>query len=569
MKESGRPFLQPLAVALVLVVLISLFFIIGLMDLITLEKTLLENMENRGLAVITDVQRTAKRHFLQLVQLGQPGLDTELGSPFTDEILPLKESLFIALLDLAEEIDYDWENGQINQRQLTSLTAREGLRLVSILDERGVISLKTGPLSEELLDLAAPVLLGEREIIINNFDRTGKHNELISIVLRRRSNKGTIILALDDQGFRYRCLKVSIQRAIDEMGQVPEIVFFMVTHQNGGLLGHAGELSATEKRTAPGGLLFRGKSDTVCRKIVSAGNNQLEIIAPIHVSSGFGGMARLTFHRGRTDQILEENRRRMFTSMAFMAGIALLSMWFLYKNQNRHLARIGEMEKKLHQAERLSALGRLAAGVAHEIRNPLNAISLAVQRLEKDNLFELTGIVREEIRRLNDITEEFLGLSRSRRLEFRVHDVMGLLQQIVLLVEEEAESRKIKLQIHTSSLPLVIPMDLDKLKQAFFNIIKNAMESISNEGCISLSAITKDKNRISVKVSDTGTGLSSREIEQIFEPDYTTKEKGLGLGLPIAYEIIKGHGGEIRIQSDPGRGTTFEIILPTNEARAT
>jgi len=242
--------------------------------------------------------------------------------------------------------------------------------------------------------------------------------------------------------------------------------------------------------------------------------------------------------------------------------IALLSMWFLYKNQNRYLGRIQAMEERVHHAERLSALGRLAAGVAHEIRNPLNAISMATQRLQRDNLHKLTEVIRDEIRRLNEIVEEFLNVSRGRKLEFKRHNVTDLLEQIVLLMGEEVESKSIKLQTRWGDAPLMVSMDLDKMKQALINIMNNAMESISEEGFIMLTVEPRDQEWVSVKVSDTGTGLSSEEIRHMFDLDYTTKDKGLGLGLPLAHEIIRGHGGEIHVISRPGEGTTFEILLP-------
>ena len=112
--------------------------------------------------------------------------------------------------------------------------------------------------------------------------------------------------------------------------------------------------------------------------------------------------------------------------------------------------------------------------------------------------------------------------------------------------------------------PFMISMDLDKLKQALINVVKNAMESISDEGLVTVSVEPEGKRWVSVRVSDTGSGLNPDEIEHIFDLDYTTKEKGLGLGLPLAHEIIRGHGGEIQVQSQKGSGTTFEILLPMN-----
>jgi signal transduction histidine kinase len=301
----------------------------------------------------------------------------------------------------------------------------------------------------------------------------------------------------------------------------------------------------------------------------------LEIVAPLRLGGEIAGIVRLGLERGNTDQILAENRRNMFIFLAFVVLIALLSMWLLYHNQNRHLAGVVEMTRQLEKAERLSSLGQLAAGVAHEIRNPLNAISMASQRLkreympvdeEKSKEFgTLAGVIRDEIRRLNGIIEEFLTFSKSRRLELRDRPVQEVLGKITTLISEEASARGISLRTDWGNEPIVIPMDMDKLQQALFNFVKNAMESISGDGIVTLSVRNAEKGRVGVRISDTGCGMTTVEVDRIFNPEYTTKEKGLGLGLPLAHEIIRGHGGEIRVLSRKGEGTTFEILLPAEQ----
>jgi signal transduction histidine kinase len=174
----------------------------------------------------------------------------------------------------------------------------------------------------------------------------------------------------------------------------------------------------------------------------------------------------------------------------------------------------------------------------------------------------MTGVIRDEIRRLNGIIEEFLTFSKSRRLELHDCPVQEVLQKIVNLISEEAAAKGISLRTDWRDEPIVIPMDMDKLQQALFNFVKNAMESISAEGIVTLSVRNVEKGRVSIRISDTGCGMTTEEVERIFNPEYTTKEKGLGLGLTLAHEIIRGHGGEIRVLSRKGAGTTFEILLP-------
>ncbi|OGP91340.1 MAG: hypothetical protein A2031_04120 [Deltaproteobacteria bacterium RBG_19FT_COMBO_43_11] len=197
---------------------------------------------------------------------------------------------------------------------------------------------------------------------------------------------------------------------------------------------------------------------------------------------------------------------------------------------------------------------------------------MAAQRMKRDfipadsgkieDFQNLSGVIRDEIKRLDGIIEEFLSFSKSRRLELRDFSITEILQKIVSLIREEASARGITIETKWHQSPAVIPMDINKLQQAFLNLIKNAMESMPAQGKISIEVGKEGKNYIAVSISDTGCGMTSEEIERIFNPEYTTKEKGVGLGIPLANEIIRGHGGEIRVISRKGEGTTFEVILP-------
>ena len=310
----------------------------------------------------------------------------------------------------------------------------------------------------------------------------------------------------------------------------------------------------------------------VSRKVESDEGKILDVAAPLKLDKKVVGIVRIGLDRGSMDKIIDENRENIFVFMIFVVVIALLSMWLLYHDQNRHLAGIVDMERRLEKAERLSALGQLAAGVAHEIRNPLNAISMATQRLKRDftprdvdkveDFQTLSSVIKDEIKRLNGIIEEFLSFSKSRRLELSDFSLTEVLQKIVNLIREEASARGITIETIWRQNKVIIPMDINKLQQAFLNLIKNAMESITAEGKIIITVDKEGKDYVVVSISDTGCGMTAEEIERIFSPEYTTKEKGLGLGVPLASEIIRGHGGDIRVISRKDEGTTFEVVLP-------
>ena len=551
-RRSPGPFLQPLAVALVSLVLVSLALITGLMDLRALDKTLIGYMEKRGLDIIGKIQQAAKHNFQLLSHASQADLEGITGSGFTDETFSLRESIILDLLDVAQRIDFESKKDRLDDKELISIASLEGLYLIVLFNESGAITFKNRPVPESLLISAAPVIKGEEEIKVDLFNRHGKDDQMRSLALRRKWGEGTVVLVLNDEDFLFWSLRVSIERAVEEVGLGADTGYFMVTDEKERVIFQSIPATFTKNRDVPS------------KKFDWGGRKMLEVVAPIHLGVDVICTARLSLSRATADQMLKKEQGRGLIFMCFMVFIAIISMWFLYRNQNRHLTKMREMERRLHQAERLSAMGRLAAGVAHEIRNPLNAISMACQRLQKDNLLQLTGIIRDEIRRLNHIIEEFIAFSRMRKLELKNNDIINLLRQIVLLAEGEANSRGITIETDWLESPLMILIDFDKIKQAIFNIVKNAMESISGKGSITLSVEQEGKEWAKVKISDTGGGLSREEMEQIFNPDYTTKEKGLGLGLALAHEIIQGHSGEIKVMSEPGTGTTFEILLPMN-----
>ncbi len=261
------------------------------------------------------------------------------------------------------------------------------------------------------------------------------------------------------------------------------------------------------------------------------------------------------------------------TSASFVFILFLLvfsgavSIFALYILQRKHEKHVEEMEKDLALKERLISLGKLASGMAHEIRNPLNAISLSVQRLkreflpehEKEEYLNFLDIMRKELIRVDNIVEDFL-LSARAHAPFVKENLYTILDEVITIVTEKALSRKVII-INKLSKDIVIESQRDRLKQAFYNIILNGIEAIHENGSIEI--VSKEKNdTIEIHIKDSGPGIRKEDIHRIFEYYYTTKDKGMGLGLPISYMIVRDHGGDIQVESGKAEGTTFLITLP-------
>ena len=569
-----RPFMQPLAVALVCAIFIGLILTMGVMDLRRSDQTLVGFMENQGMRIVGVVERLTQENLNTMIQASQKA-GGNVFVPLTEQAISPQKFLTEKIVAMAREVDIHWKTEHLSGNYLRKYAQEKNLWLLAVLNAWGDIAFQSRDLPDEALPGRRAAMKGSRrEGTPDLFTRLARQ-KIGFLALRRPDGSGTIVIALDQDGVRYWGTRVSVEKAIEKLGegQGQGLVYLTVREKKGMLLGNAGELPEVWGNDHPLVVkIINGTRPMESRKVTFGGKSLLEIVAPFHLNEKIAGIVRLGLERGNTDQILAENRRNMFIFLAFVVLIALLSMWLLYHNQNRHLAGIVEMERQLEKAERLSSLGQLAAGVAHEIRNPLNAISMASQRLKREFLpadqekmteFEaMTGVIRDEIRRLNGIIEEFLTFSKSRRLELHDCTVQEILQKIVNLISAEAVTKGITLRTDWGSDPFVIPMDMDKLQQALLNFIKNAMESISGEGTVTISVRKPVDGRVSIRITDTGCGMTSEEVDRIFNPEYTTKEKGLGLGLPLAHEIIRGHGGEIRVLSLKESGTTFEVLLP-------
>ena len=250
----------------------------------------------------------------------------------------------------------------------------------------------------------------------------------------------------------------------------------------------------------------------------------------------------------------------------------------LARTYNQMVERLGEsraLEERLRVAERATAMGRLASALAHEIRNPLNSISLTIDHVrtrlapedpaKRTEFSSLLTTLKSELTRLNRLVGDFLSFGQPARLDPRPCDVGAVVRETAALVEHKARDQAIEVEVDVAAdLPATLA-DPELLKTCFLNLVLNAFEAMPGGGRLFLSARLEgeeDSRAIAVLVSDTGVGMSSGAAASAFEPYFSTKEAGVGLGLALVSRIVEGHSGRVALDSTPGRGTSVRLLLP-------
>jgi len=231
-----------------------------------------------------------------------------------------------------------------------------------------------------------------------------------------------------------------------------------------------------------------------------------------------------------------------------------------------------ELEIQLRRAEHSAMIGRLASGIAHEIRNPLNFINLSIDHLKekfapqsdmpRKEYTTILTTIKDELARLNRLVSEFLSYGRPAKLKLREIDTRALIEEVRALVSTKSEQQNVKIDIRnngngTSS----VRADAEQLKTCFSNLMINAVQAMPDGGSLDVT-VSPNSSSVEIEFSDTGVGIAPEAMEQIFEPYYSTKETGIGLGLPLTKKIIEEHGGQIAVRSELHKGTTFTVLLP-------
>jgi signal transduction histidine kinase len=278
----------------------------------------------------------------------------------------------------------------------------------------------------------------------------------------------------------------------------------------------------------------------------------------------------------RLDDVIRAERRallRVTGEFGALGAVFVLAIAFGGLRQRYGILsqRHAQAQEALRRRDRLTAMGEMASTVAHEIRNPLNAIAMSAQRLAReypkgdtDEATELVGVIQREASRIDGRVQQFLEFARPRPLNLSEIQIGDLLQEVATALSPLAGSRAVGLEA-TPSQPIVMKADPDQLRQALENLVRNAVEATPPEGRITLSAQRRGKT-IVINVRDTGPGIPANVLPHIFDLYFTTKRDGTGVGLALVQQIASAHGGIVSVDSQPGSGTRMSLELPLHGA---
>jgi len=307
----------------------------------------------------------------------------------------------------------------------------------------------------------------------------------------------------------------------------------------------------------------------------------VEIVTPFTLEQKQVGLIRLGLSTaGLADVTRQAQRGILWYSLGLLA-VGVVGAVVIFWAQARHLAERRRLEAAVAHEQRLSAMGNLAAGVAHEIKNPLNAISMGVQRLRmefapaapeaRQEYTRFTRIVEAEVSRLDTIVNQFLTLARPIRLTLADELLAPVVKELLTLLSPQALAQGVTLVDEVQLGETRARFDRQQLTQAIMNVLLNAIQAMPKGGTVTVRAGvtapltgsgTGSGTIARIVISDTGPGIPPANLDRIFEPYFTTKEGGTGLGLALTHRIILEHRGSIRAENGPGGGARFVIELP-------
>lgn len=416
----------------------------------------------------------------------------------------------------------------------------------------------------------------------------GRENEAARQTIQE---KGSVLIRALESGTRVgmgmRMHHSQLQALLEEMAWQPGVLWFAVTDENGKIIAHSDPRRVGESLYPASTLRELNIGSEERWRRLEQPEPALEIYRQFRPLNGGEHHMRMMMRRESADlrnqapqvifiafdtRELDADHARGLRNMVIMlcaAGVVmtatvLAQFWFRRYQRSRK-----QLQEATARKEKLLALGHLAAGVAHEVRNPLSSIKgLAryfAERTPADGeAHQLALVMAREADRLNRVVSELLELVRPVHLKYQSVDLNEVITHSLQLVSQDAASRAISLKFIAQPALCRIQADPDRLKQVLLNLYLNAIHAIGRDGVITVAVRECGDGRVKVSVADSGKGMTAEQLQAIFTPYFTTKADGTGLGLAVVQNIVEQHGGTIDAESTPGKGALFTLYLPVN-----
>ena len=402
------------------------------------------------------------------------------------------------------------------------------------------------------------------------------------VAVPAQSFPGVIVVHADAEYLLNFRKQIGLQPLIEDLGKQPGIVEVSLLDRDFTVV--ASSDAATVGRQEQNAYVREAlNSRTVRSRRQPCGTDceVVEIVAPFTLAQKQVGLIRLGLSTaGLADVTRQAQRGILWYSLGLLA-VGVVGAVVIFWAQARHLAERRRLEAAVAHEQRLSAMGNLAAGVAHEIKNPLNAISMGVQRLRmefapaaaeaRQEYSRFTRIVEAEVSRLDTIVNQFLTLARPIRLTLADEPLAPVVKELLTLLSPQASAQGVTLVDELQLGETRARFDRQQLTQAIMNVLLNAIQAMPKGGTLTVRADVIAPPAASaavggtlarIVITDTGLGIRPENLDRIFEPYFTTKEGGTGLGLALTHRIILEHRGSIRAENGPGGGARFVIDLP-------
>ncbi|MDT8447458.1 MAG: ATP-binding protein [bacterium] len=424
-------------------------------------------------------------------------------------------------------------------------------------------------------ELAALWLIDDQGRTLAFSPRGGSPPDGPIVAWPRTSHGGVLMLALGPEKLEELQIQSSLQKLADSLREKKVADYVAFIGPNRRILAHTdptqrGLIESNEGIEAS----LKDQTTYYYRK-----DDLYEAVHPFPLGNGQFGALLIGLDSKEFEQIYDdvfENTALFSAWVMLLASLAAALAWRLHWGYTQ---KIESMQAQVAESEKLVSLGNLAAGVAHEIRNPLNSISITLQRLQLEHMPEegqvldadaeemnfLTDLMQQEVKRINNIVTDFLGFSKPYDPKFQNHSAFETIQQCVVLFRQSAEEQGVQVLFEPPERDDQVSVDKEKLTQVLLNLLKNALDVSPEGGEIRVrSRFVGDQWRI--EVIDQGPGIPKEKLKQIFDIYYTTKATGTGLGLFICRKIIQAHQGQIDLKPLNERGTMALVILPKRQA---